>query len=263
MVQVRITYSRLYKKLSVLIISISIWNKSACSTTIFSSETFNNCGFFVADFQSTSNEQGDVIHEIIEQLQFSQRISRSLIIKNKLAQKDIHPTIFRSMKYDCFLYVQINFGKDFFSTIPSFKNPLEIALYQKALFLIIVNSPPQSSFTVKSWFLHFERQYRIFIVRIYLTLGNKHRKRKLFISHEKYFFCAFCKLCLQRINSKNTNFLFLTLSSFQKSWLRYLSEHYYQLYSRDNLANRNFCRQKNFMYLYEKHIECLLSCYFN
>jgi len=50
------------------------------------------CGIYLADFQPISNEKVDVTHETVEHLQLSQKISpSSLIIKNELAQSDIHP----------------------------------------------------------------------------------------------------------------------------------------------------------------------------
>jgi len=111
------------------------------------------------------------VHEIIEHLQLRQRASRSLIIKNELAKKDFHPGIFRSMKYECFLHVHINFGKDLFSTIPRFEDPLQSALYQKALFLVVVNNNSLGMVTHNSLYLHVERQYRIFVNRINMNLG--------------------------------------------------------------------------------------------
>jgi len=247
----------LYKQLCVIFVITFIWDKSTCST-IFSLETSQFCGVFVADFQPITNEQADRVHELIEHFQLNQDKWQVLIIKNQLTQKNFHPIIFRSMKYDCFLHVHINFGKDLFSTIPSFRSPLESALYQKALFLIIVTNSPYKLFTVETILSHLERQYRVFVFRINKTIRSQLQEKRKFFLDDKYFFCTFCKPCWQRINSRNKDFWSLKLSSFQNSW--FMAEHYYQV---NKAARKNYpCRQPNIMYLYKKIINCQPSVMF-
>jgi len=142
--------SKLCNQFIVYIIIYSIWDSNA-SGYIFFSETFETCGIFLQDFQKSSYKQGDVIHEILEHLWMQQISLTSLIIISDLSKKEIHPDSFRSMKYDCFLYVHINYGKDLFSTIPSFENSLQRALYQKALFLLFVKRDPHVMLTSESW----------------------------------------------------------------------------------------------------------------
>jgi len=97
----------LYKKLGVLIIFSLIWSQSICSS-IFLLETFETCVILLEDFQPNSSKQGDIIHEIIGHLQPQQKSPQCLIIKTKRSLREIHSDIFRSMKYDCFLYVHFN-----------------------------------------------------------------------------------------------------------------------------------------------------------
>jgi len=244
-----------YKQLAAYIVICSIMDITACSH-VFLSETFEACGIFLSDFQSTSHEQGDVIHEIIEHLQLSQKTSRSLMIKNELAKKDIHPGIFRSMKYECFLYVHINFGKDLFSTIPRFEDPLQSALYQKALFLIVVNNNPHGMINGESWYLHDERQYRLFVNRVNMNLGYNPFREKPFDFYERYFFCTFCDGGLVQLNPRYKRFLSLKLSSFEKIEESFNAVHYYQVRYESILENEKFCRQTNIIYLYRRKLEC-------
>jgi len=211
--------SRFYKQVGAFIAICSIWDFGTSSSE-FLPQTFETCGIFLADFQPISNEQGDVIHEIIEQLQFGQKIWRSLIIiKNEEAQRDIHPDTFRSMKYNCFLHVHINFGKDLVSTIPWFENPFQSALYQKALFLLVVNSNPYDTISVMSWYSHVERQYRIFVIRVKVNLDYNQLaiREKPFVLHKRYFFCTFCERGFILLNDTYTNFLSVNLWTFEKT----------------------------------------------
>jgi len=97
-------FSLFYKKLRVFVVVCSLWDIGAFSST-FLPQTFETCGIFLAVFQPISNEQGDVTHEIIELIQLSQKKTRSLMINVDLTKREIHPDIFKSMKYDCFLHV--------------------------------------------------------------------------------------------------------------------------------------------------------------
>jgi len=153
------------------------------------------------------------------------------------------------MKYDCFLYVHINFAKKPFSTIPAIENPLQSALYQKALFLIVVNSSP---YTGKRWYSHLERQHTIFVVRIKFTSGYTNS----FDIYKIYFFCPFCMKKLVRLNSMNTNYLSLKLSSFEELWIAIYADHYYQAIEYSDFETEEFCRQKNVMYLYGMNNQC-------
>jgi len=108
-------FSSLHKKLGTILLICSTLNiKSCCS--IFLSETIETCGTFLQDFQTNSSKRGDVTEEIIKYLQLRQKTPVSLIIKNELSQRELLPALFRSMKYDCYLHVHINFGNDLFST---------------------------------------------------------------------------------------------------------------------------------------------------
>jgi len=254
--------SSFYKLSGVLIAVDLLWNTNTCSSFLLP-ESFEACGIFLADFQPISNKQTDVTHEIIEHLQLNQNSLRSVIIENDLTKKDIHPDIFRSMKYDCFLHVHINFGnilslvnfkKGIFSSIPPFETPLQSALYQKALFLIVTNSSPYKMKTEESWCLHFERQYRVFIIRINTTLHYNQHRTKPFVFYQRYFFCSLCKRGLIRVNAKYTNFLSLKLSSFQNKWI--YAEHYYMVSENSLVKNDEFCRRKNVMYLYRVKANC-------
>jgi len=92
------------------------------------------------------------------------------------------------MKYDCFFYDHMNFGADLFSAIPSFKNHLQGALYQKALFLLFVKGNPHDMLTGSSWNLQHERQYRVFVFEIKIQRNFPHRA-KPFVFLRTYFFC--------------------------------------------------------------------------
>jgi len=176
----------MYKQLAAFILIFSNWNIRACSS-IFFSETFESCGIFIADFQPISNKQSDVIHEVIKHLQISQKVGRPLIIKKKLAAREIHPDIFRSIKYDCYLYVHIYFEKKFFSTIPRLKTPSQSTLYQKTIFLLVTSHKPHSMVTRKSLNVHFERQYRIFIVIIKMVLRYNQLREQPFVLYKRFF----------------------------------------------------------------------------
>jgi len=160
MAQRSIYSSPFCKTLKIAFILITSILEIGASFSIFSSQAIQTCGVSLTDFQPISNKQGDVLHEIIKHLQQDQEIYRTLIIKNQLAQRAIHPDIFKSMKYDCFLHVHVNFQWDLLSTIPSFETPLLSALYQKGLFLIVVSSSPRYNqmFSEKTWFWQFDRQ---------------------------------------------------------------------------------------------------------
>jgi len=240
MAWLQIFFSRFYKQLGAFIVICSIWDIKACSGVLLS-QSFQTCGVFLGDFQPTSNEQEDVVHEIIEQLQLNQKISRSLIIKNELVQRDIRPGIFKSMKYDCFLHVHINFGRDFFSTIPPFDDPVQSSLYDN-----------YDMFTGESWYLHSERQYRIFVHRVKMSLRNNHFGEKPFAFYERHFFCTFCRRGLLLLNKTHTSVLSLKLSSFEKNWEPLRAQHYESVIKNFQEKNEKSCSQKNLMYFYRR-----------
>jgi len=255
-------YSSLFNGIiGLIILTCSIWNTRTCSIVLLS-DTFETCGIFLVDSLTNSNKRGDLTEEIIETLQQKQKKPLSLIIKNELSQRDVHPDIFRSMKYDCYLHVHINFGNDLFSTIPLFKNMLQVSLYKKATFLIFVKSDPHKMFTIKSWSMQLDRQYRIFVVKIKVISLYKQYNPKPFVLYETfYFFCPFCYPCLVQLNSTGTKtFLSLNLSSFEKSWAPYIANHYTGVYDEaDYMNNEGFCRQQNIMYLYKKDQKCIYN----
>jgi len=242
--------------LSVFLVVFSIWIQDSFASL---PETFETCGIFLQDFQSnTSFDQGDLIYQIIDQLQQNHKMPQSLIIATKLFQKEIYPNIFRSMKYDCYLYAHINFGPDMFSTIPSFENQLQSALYKKATVLIFINSWPYDMLTTKSRLSHFDSQYRMFVVQIQMTLHNLHNqsRSKLLIFNEIYFFCCFCELLLIPLNvTSPNNYLSLKLTSFEKIWMPLFTHHYYQVLGKYDLETQELCRQKSMIDFYRKNMQ--------
>jgi len=237
----------LFKNIRLILALFSAWNTNGCSSILLS-ETFESCGIFLRNSQAYTNTQRDIIQEIIDPLQLEQTRPQSLIIKNELSTREIHPNIFRSMTYDCYLYVHVNFGRNLFSTIPSVENPLQSGLYKKALFLIIVEVNNYKMFKKDGgWTSQFERQYRIFVATINLTpLKNLHYT-KPFTLCQKFFFCQFCSPSFVRLNPMDKTFLSFKLSSFEKKWVPEYAQHYYQLYYDVNLfANEEFCRKQNY-----------------
>jgi len=227
-----------------------LFNLNACFNIFSSETTFETCGVFLQDFELYTTEQGDFIHEVLEHLRLNQIRSQSVIIKTKLSKREIHPSIFRSMKYDCYLNVHINFGKKLFSTIPSIKNPLKSA-YQKGLFIILVRNNARDMLNAdkESWEVQLARQYRIFVFRVQRSRRfNKHRVKLMFSLYKTYFFCAYCKRGLVRLNFTNTtNILFLKLLHFEKHWEPSLAKHYYQ---RSRSKDEKLCSKLNVMSLY-------------
>jgi len=225
-------------------------------------ETFETCGIFFQDFQSNSSEQrGDSFHGIIEHLQLKTNNPQSLILKNAISRREIHPKIFRSMTYDCFLHVHyFNNGNDLFSTIPPFDNPSQKRLYQRRLYLIFVSTNPFKMFTKSSLSLQLDRQQRVFVVRIEETLCRKKRRTKPFVFSELYFFCQFCQSGLVRFNamSMGMHFSSLKLTSFEKNWVTDIANHCYQVYPLFKSYNEEFCRHMNLMYIYKKETQCML-----
>jgi len=216
-------------KLAVCIAIYSISSLKFCCSA-FLSRKLEICGIFLQDFQPYTREQGDFIHEALEVFQFNQtKRPTTFIIKNKLSHKKIHLSIFRSMNYDCFFFVHINFGKDLFSTIPSFKEPLQSALYQKALFLLFVTSNPHNMLTSGNRYLQHERQYRIFVFRIKIPFLISFLYRAIpFVFLRTYFFCSFCTYGLVLLNAlKTTNILSSKLLSFEKHWKPTYVQHYF------------------------------------
>jgi len=237
-----------YKQVGVLII---ICNIVTCSSIVLP-QTFETCGIFVNDSQPISNQQADFLQDIIEDLLLNHKNSRSLMIKNNLSQRDVHPHIFRSMKYDCFLYVHINFGNDLFSMIPPFDTPIQSALYQKALFLIVINRNPAEVCPSKSAYSQLNRQYSVFVFRIIITGRYIQLRVKPFLFYQRYFFCSFWEgfILIKRMNS---NYLSLRLSSFEKHWG--YSDHYYGV--SDQIGRHaKFCLHKNALYFYRINIVC-------
>jgi len=229
------------------------------SSCIFLSDKFELCGIFLLDFQPYSNQQGDVIHEIIKYLQLKQTRLQSLILQTQLSQTDIHPDVFRSMKYDCFLNVHINFGNDLFSTPNSFETPIQTALYKNALFLIFVKKNPHQMLTAKKakykilplW------QYRIFVFRIRNTVLDYNQfQEKSLVVYETFYLCPFCLPGLIRLNSTSNTDLSLKLSNFEKNWVPTLSQHFFQEHDKVYFANEVFCRSKNLMDMYNVNIKC-------
>jgi len=241
--------SLLYSRLSIFIALYIIYNTKNGSC-VYVSDTFESCGIFLQDSQTKSVEQGDVVHEILEHLHLKWKRPQSLIIQNELSKKEIHPNIFRSMKYECYLYIHINFGKELFSTIPVIENPLQSALYQKAIFLIFVKSHPDDMFTGKSWNSQLERQNRIFVFQIKINLGNYELKSTPFYLRRTYFFCTFCKHGLVDLNSSSTNSLSLKLSSFEKKWVPKFAEHYFYFGDEEDLARDEACIKADIMELH-------------
>jgi len=243
-----------------IIVLCPLFNLCTCCN-IFSSETFETCGVFFEDFQPYTSEQGDFVHELLEHLHLNHKTSpQSVIIKTKLSKKEIHPDIFRSMKYDCYLFVHVNFGNQLLSTIPSIKNPLKSA-YQKGLFVIFVKSNAREVLNIdnKTWKAQLARQYRIFVFRVTLTRRNQqnqHGTGRMFVLYKTYFYCPFCKpVLVQLTSSGTTNILSLQLTNFQKNWESSWAKHY-KLWLPGH--DENFCSHQNVMHLYKKIPRCRL-----
>jgi len=165
--------------------------------------------------------------------------------------------IFRSMNFDCFFHVHINFGDYLFSTIPSFENPSQRSLYMRGVFLIFVQSNPREMLTTASSELQRDRQYTVFVFRVQMTPYYIQHRTKLFVFCKVYFFCSFCKHGLVRLNPiKTKNILTLKLSNFEKKWATGLIQHFYDVPGTKNLADVEFCRQQNFMITYTREYKC-------
>jgi len=224
---------------------------------VFLSQSFESCGIFLHDFQPYTREQGDFIHEALEHLHLNQSRPTSLIIKTELSQKEIHPNIFRSMNYDCFFYVHINFGANIFSTIPPFKTDLEGSLYMKALFIILFKGNAEEMLTSDSSKLQLNRQYTIFVISVKRISRYVRHNKKPFVFYATFFFCSFCKHGLLQLNSEsNKSILCLKMSSFQNYWAPSLAQHYFRVYYDDDLENEEFCRQQNLLDGYRSKFKC-------
>jgi len=256
MIHVAVFESLLFKQLVLYAVICAISDKIAKCNATFIFESFQSCGIFLQDSQPSSIEQGDVVHEIIEHLQVQQTSLLSLTIKNEQSGREIHPVIFRSMKYDCFLYVHVNFGKNLFSTIPSLKNPILSALYQKGLFVILVNSNPHDMFTSATWNLQLERQYRIFVLRIKMTFSNTSVGSKQFVFLRTYFFCTFCMYGVHLLNPDIKNIFSLKLTKFESHWIPEFAEHYIFFYDEEELKNPEKCIKSDVIKLYNRRINC-------
>jgi len=246
------------RNIAFLVINWKIWSSASCYGA---SEILEPCGIFVRDFHLISNGQADFLHWTIDHLQLKLTRPQSLIIQTELSQRDILPDIFRSMKYDCYLYVHINFVHDLFSTIPlpsweSLNSPVKSVLYKKALFLRFVIRNPFELFTDENRKLQLDRPYRLFVFRLQMT-GNYYQNG----THqqdfpEMYFFCAFCLPGLVRLNLMTAHTLSATLLTFKTSWGPEFAEHYYSVYEEANLEDEKFCAKQNAMYMYRVNIKC-------
>jgi len=239
-------FSYLYQKMRLLFILWSIWNYNPCFG-IFELENFEACGIFLQHFYSNASEQVDITHEILEHLQENPKRLLSVIIKNGLSQREIQQDIFRSMNYDCYLNVHVNFGNDMFSTVPSLEDPVRSFFYKKGLFLMFVTRNPMEMFTLESRKLQLDVQYRIFVFRIAMTRNFYHNSKKQLMFYKPYFFCSFCLSGLIRLNPRSSNILSVKMSDFKKSWVPEFAEHYFQVYDETFLTNQTFCRKQNAM----------------
>jgi len=243
--------------MKLFIVFCSLFKLCTCSN-IFSAETFETCGVFLQDFELYTTEQRDFIHEVLEHLHLNQIRSQSVIIKTKASKRKIHPSIFRSMKYDCYLYVHINFGKKLLSTIPSIKNPLKSA-YQKGLFIIFVKSTAREVLNIdnKSWKAQLARQFSIFVFKVKRSRPfNQNRAKRKFVLYKTYFFCAYCKRGLVPLNSTNTTkILSLKLVHFEKHWEKNLAQHYFQ---GETTYDIKLCSKQNVMHMYQMNPRCKL-----
>jgi len=244
----------------VFIVVYSLLSISACVSQ-FLLGSLETCGIFLHDFTPYTSEQGDVIHEIIKHLHLNQRRLQSVIVKNAVSQREVHTNIFKSMKYGCFLYAHINFGQDLFSTIPSFSDSLQRTLYKKALFLIFVKDNADKMLTSESSKLQRDRQYTIFVSRIYMIQNFNQLRTKILLFHKTYFFCPFCEHSLVQLDSTNTtNILSINLLSYKKSWATGLAQHYDKANNAEVLKSEEYCRQENaHIIMYEKNPRCQID----
>jgi len=257
MVQATICFPfALNQKLSLVFIAYAIWNsEGCCGNSVL--ESFETCGIFLQDAEPNSIKRGDIIHQIIKNLQLKHRKPQCLLIKNELAKREIHPDIFRSMKYDCFFHVHINFGKELFPTIPPFKTPLLSALYQKASLLVFTETYPHNMFNGETWYLQHERQYRIFIIRIKMTPHYEKQRAKPFAFYKAYFFCTFCKGGLVQLSSPITtpDMFSQTIESFEKEWVPEFAEHYMSSVKNQRAYDEE-CIKKDVMKMYNQREKC-------
>jgi len=184
----------------------------------------------VQNYYPYSFKHEDITHGILQHFFLQQKRPPSLIIKNELAQRYIYPNFFRSMKYECYLYVYIHFKNGLFATIPIYRSVEQLALLKKGWFLIFVKSNPHDMFTAEDRELELIRQNRIFVSRFRMTSKSNPEKSKLIVVYETYFFCLFCPSGLVRVNSTNRSISSLSLSSFEKIWAPELAKHHYQVY---------------------------------
>jgi len=251
----------LYKNISVLIVVCSTWHLKTCYSALIS-ETLETCGIFLKDSQPISNQQADVLHDIIDRFHIKQTRLTSLIIKNERSDVQIRPDIFRSMMYDCFLNLHIDFRDSLFSTIlhkNSYSDPLQNAWHKKGTFLIVLNNWPQRLQLYVTLNLDKIWLHRVFLVRIEMTPNYQYyhyNREKLLIFHETYFYCAFCEHRILQLNYTTMPLLSIKLPKFQKMWSPNAAIHHFWVDNEYDVANQEFCRLQNIIYFYRKHVKC-------
>jgi len=89
-----------------------------------------------------------------------------------------------------------------------------------------------------------------------MAIGYKKLGGKAFVLYKRYFFCTFFNRGLLQLNVMYTHFWSLKLSNFEMNWEPLYAQHYYMVFQDSQVANKNFCRLKNVMYLYRRKRKC-------
>jgi len=182
------------------------------------------------------------------------------MIKTDTSQSLIYPDVFRTMTYDWYLYVHINFGENLFSIVPSIESPLQSALCKKGMFLVVVKNDPDDMFESADWKLQLERQYQIFVVWMKMTqfVSNKLTiiGKQLFSSYKTYFFCTFGRgVVVWVVATTPKNILALKLLSLKKSWVSWFAVHDFTFNNEVELANEQSCKKLDVIQLYNKQFK--------
>jgi len=174
-------------------------------------------------------------------------IFQSLTIQTSNDTEAILPTIFKSMRYDCYLHIHFSFDKGIFSTIPleKCKNQLTNTLYRRGLFFVIITKKPKDLFSEDELYTSYAKEHNVFVLRI--------KKKEINQLAKMYFFCAFCGIPLVRVPPNSESFK-LNMKTVMTLWRD--ASHDWVTDSKLTVSKQQKCSSLDILRAYEYDFDC-------
>jgi len=193
------------------------------------------CGVLIKDSIILTTLQRDLHEFMISYIELNYGSSQPLLIQNGLSKEKIEPTIFPTMKYNCFIHFHCNwetYKNTMYSKNPEYENHLN----SRGTFIVLQFETNTKLYKGRELVLELTRPHRLFILSISVNYTSS-KALVLFSINGTSFSCVLCR-DLKPLSTQNDT-LKTSIADYQKDW-KYSKHHWnyqqdYNLYFKASL----------------------------